>query len=240
MRPPEDLHLEMVEPTPEDLAVNAARFRITAGAPRPSGPTPTTPHPAPESDTGAPPDTPPTRGETTRGPEMHHSGEQPTPQMRADAWAALMGSLQGRLVSTRLNAEGHARRVAAIRDDTGHTGRAGHQEADWLATAWAARKLLDQLMHIPAPEVPRDDTLGQATLEDALEDQRGSDAATGIRTMLARIEALSTTVEETVEDPRVVTRQTCYWREPHPVEPDSRGGCGWRTLHAFIPEASDE
>jgi hypothetical protein len=158
------LHLEMVDPTPEDLAVNAVRFRVTstAGAPGPWRATPGTLHVLPSK-----PDTPhqpptPTRGETTEETEMTHSGEPPSPAELRAAWIALAKDQETRLLMTRENARALGARAA---DDPDSGPAAG----EWRATTWAADQLLRAVRGLPAPVVPRDDTLGQATLEEALE-----------------------------------------------------------------------
>lgn len=108
---------------------------------------------------GAAPHPTPTREEVPSIPDVPHSGEQPTPVQRRDAWleyhAYLVGEMEEHLRGAR------AFLPYAVRPE-GMT--------NLLAREWAALQLLKALRDMKAPEVPVDDTLGQATLEEALDD----------------------------------------------------------------------
>lgn len=86
-----------------------------------------------------------------------------TPEQKRDAWVSLMSGLEVTLTTTLSHAQASEKMAQAIQDDTGHS-RPGFTPPDWDATAWAAKKLLEQLRAVPAPVVPEDPALGQAVI----------------------------------------------------------------------------
>lgn len=113
---------------------------------------------------GAHPRTTPTQEEGTGGPEVpqNENGSQadPGPVMRRDAWITLHRALVHDM----------ERQLAAHRDRLRFVPRFEGDQVIYLAGEWAALQLLKALRDMKAPEVPVDDRLGQATLEEALED----------------------------------------------------------------------
>jgi hypothetical protein len=129
------------------------------GAPKKTEPTPGEVHATLLGTNGAAPEPPTTRDEGGSLPEMPHSGEQPTPKDRRDAWLSLHDHL---LADTE----------RALRDARSFLPHANHPEtqARWLAKEWAALQLLKALRDMKAPEVPVDHTVDQPTLEEAVEE----------------------------------------------------------------------
>ncbi len=96
---------------------------------------------------------------------MSDSAEQaePTPEQRRAAWLSLMADLERMTAATMVNARGAASTARAlIADGCAFDGMT--TVAEWKATEYAARRLLSELGNLKAPEVPRDDSLGQEAI----------------------------------------------------------------------------
>lgn len=92
-------------------------------------------------------------GEGANRSDVPHSGE-PSPRERLSTWLALVHQMEAKLVATLENARA-AREMPLPGVFTPET---------YLATEWAASQLLEALLGLPTPEIPRDDAAGQDPL----------------------------------------------------------------------------
>lgn len=125
------------------------------GASKKAEPTPGEVHATLLGADGAPPQASTTRDGAPDAPNLPHSGEQPTPVQRRDAWLDWHSGLV-KVTETHLR---WSRSCLARAVDE-------RAQADWLAKEWAALQLLKVLRDMKAPEVPVDHTLDQPSLEE--------------------------------------------------------------------------